>query len=100
MIPGWGHFYLSVNKSSRYFQCFELVGQEKRLEIDFQDGNHDGHLGFSIRSILAIFDQEVIPILPIKFQVNRSFHSGGEGQNRCLRWRPSWISDWNDFSYF
>ena len=30
-------------------------------KIEFQDG---GHLGFQIRTILAIFDLQVIPMLP------------------------------------
>ena len=52
---------------------------------------------------LAIFDLQVTLILPIKFQVNGSLYSGEEVQNRFLRWqlwRPSRISNRNDFSYF
>ena len=33
-----------------------LSVQEKKREIDFQDGCHRGHLGFPIGTILAIFD--------------------------------------------
>ena len=40
---------------------------EKKTKVDFQDGQHGGHLGFSIGAIKAIFDLEVAPILPIKF---------------------------------
>ena len=29
--------------------------QEKKRKIDFQDGDHGGHLGFPIRTILVIF---------------------------------------------
>ena len=60
-------------------------------------------LGFPIRTILAIFDLQVTPILPSKFGVNWPFGSGEEAKNRFSRWllwRPSWISDRNDFSYF
>ena len=42
-------------------------------------------------------------MLHTKFQVDWSFGSGVEAKNRFSRWppwRPSWISDWNDFSYF
>ena len=42
-------------------------------------------------------------MLPTKFQVNRPFGSGKEVKNKFsiwLTWRPSWISDRNDFSYF
>ena len=46
---------------------------------------------------------QVTPMLPRKFGVNWPFSSGGEAKNRFSRWlswRPTWISDWNDFSYF
>ena len=39
-------------------------------------------------------------MLPTKFRVNWPFSSEEEGKNRFSRWLPSWISDWNDFSYF
>ena len=39
-------------------------------------------------------------MLPTKFGVNWPFGSGNEAKNRFSRWWPSWISDWNDFSYF
>ena len=42
-------------------------------------------------------------MLPSKFGVNWPFGSGEEAKNRFSRWLswwPSWISDWNDFSYF
>ena len=45
--------------------------------------------------ILAIFDLQVIAMLPTKFQVNWPFVLGEEAKNRF-----SLISDWNDFSYF
>ena len=64
-------------------------------KIDFQDG---GHLGFPIGTILAIFDLQVILMLPSKFGVNWPFGSREEAKNRFSRWRPSWISDRNDFS--
>ena len=73
---------------------------DKKLKIYFQDGSH---LGYLIWTILAIFDVQVTPMLPIKFQVNRPLGSGEEANNRFSRWRPllpSWISDQNDFSYF
>ena len=69
-------------------------------KIDFQYGCHGGHLGFPIGMILAIFDLQVTPMLPSKFRVNWPFGSGEEGKNRFSRWRPSWISDRHDFSYF
>ena len=44
-----------------------------------------GHLGFLIRTILAIFDLQVVPILPTKFRVSWPFISGGEAQNRFFK---------------
>ena len=46
-----------------------LSVQEKKLNIDFQDGGHGGHLGFPIGTILAIFDLQVTLMLPNKFRV-------------------------------
>ena len=46
--------------------CFESNGLsvlEKKQKIDFQDGCHDGHLGFLIGMILAIFDLQVTLML-------------------------------------
>ena len=42
-------------------------------------------------------------MLPTKFGVSWPFGSGEEAKNIFLRWqpwRPSWIYDQNDFSYF
>ena len=41
-------------------------------------------------------------MLPTKFRVNWLLGSGEEAKNRFSRWppgQPSWISNWNDFSY-
>ena len=73
---------------------------EEAKNLIFQDGSHGGHLGFPIGTILAIFDLQVTLMLPSKFGVNWSFGSGEEAKNRFSRWRPSLISDRNDFSYF
>ena len=51
----------------------------EEAKIDFQDGRHD--LGFPIRAILAIFDLQVTPLLPI-FRVNWIFGSGEDAKNR------------------
>ena len=69
----------------------------------FKDGCHGGHLGFPIGTILAMLDLQVILMLPSKFRVNWPFGSGEEAKNRFSKWqpwRPSWISDRHDFSYF
>ena len=39
-------------------------------------------------------------MVPIKFQDNWPFVSEKEAKNRFSRWRPSWISHRNNFSYF
>ena len=42
-------------------------------------------------------------MLPSKFEVNWPFGSEEEAKNRFSRWlpwRPSWISDRQDFSFF
>ena len=46
------------------------------------------------------FHLQVTPMLPVKFRVDWPFSSEEEGKNRFSRWPPSWISNWNDFSYF
>ena len=96
--------YFLIYKSPRCFLAsLESVGlsvQEKKRKIDFQDGHH---LGLPIGTILAIFDLQVTTMLPSKFGVNWPFGSGEEEKKRFSRWlpwRPSWISDRHDFSYF
>ena len=62
--------------SPDYQTSFDSIGlsvKEMKIEIDFQDGSRGGHLGFPIRMLLAIFDLQVAPILPIKFGVNWFF---------------------------
>ena len=59
--------------SPDYQTSNESIGlsvQEKKLNVDFQDG---GHLGFPIRTILyiATFDLQVTSILPMKFPVKQ-----------------------------
>ena len=59
------------------------------FQIDFQDGGHGSHLGFSVGMVLALFDLQVTSMLPTEFQVNWSFGSE-EGKNRFSGWPPSW----------
>ena len=77
-----------------------LLGLGEEAKTDFHNGCHGGYLGFPIGTILAIFDLQVIPKLPSKFELNWPFGSGEEAKNRFSRWRPSWSSDWHDFNYF
>ena len=66
-----------------------LLGLGVKRKIDFQDGGHGGHLEFPNGTILAIFDLQVILMLPSKFGVNWPFGSGEEAKKRFSRWRPS-----------
>ena len=61
--------YKSPQCLLRSLESIGLSVQEKKLNIDFQDGGHGGHLGFLIRTILAIFDLQVTLMLPTKFRV-------------------------------
>ena len=58
---------MALYHSPDYQTSFELIGlsvQEKKFNIDFQDG---GHLRFPIRMTLFTFDLQVTLILPMKF---------------------------------
>ena len=55
------------------FKSIGLLVQEKKFNMDFQDGSH---LRFPIRIILVTFDLQVTLILPTKFRVNWPFDSG------------------------
>ena len=62
------------------FQVNWSFSSGEETKIDFQDG----HLGFQIGMILAIYDLKVTQKLPTKFQVNWPFGSGEEAKNRFL----------------
>ena len=60
-ISGWHNFsFFLICKSPKcLLRSLESIGlsvQEQKPNIDFQDGDHGGHLAFLIRTILAIFD--------------------------------------------
>ena len=67
-------------KLSQYFlPSFESIGllaKVKKPKTDCQDVGHGSHLGFQIETVSAIFNLQVDPILPTKFQVNWPIHSG------------------------
>ena len=58
---------VSLTWLSDKFESIGLLVQEKKFNVDFQDG---GHLGFTIRMISAVFDLQFTPILSFKFQAN------------------------------
>ena len=66
---------MTLFHSTDYQTSFKSIGfsVQKKLNIILQDGGHGGHLGFPIRTFLAIFDLQVILILPMKFRVNWPF---------------------------
>ena len=67
---------MALHRSPDYRTSFESVGlsiQEKKFNIDFQDGDH---LGCPVRMMLATFNLQVTSILPMKFRVNWPFVSG------------------------
>ena len=61
------------------FGSISLLVEKKKRKTDFQDGSHGGHLGFSMGMILAIFDLQVVPMLPNKLQDNWPMGVGGIG---------------------
>ena len=51
------------------FQVNWPLGSGEEANNRFQDGHHSLHLGFLFAKTLAIFDLQVTPMLPNKFQV-------------------------------
>ena len=98
--------YLGPNIRSEFLPSFESTGffnLGEEAKMDFQDGLKGSHLGFPIGTILAIFNLQIITMLPTKFRVNWSFSSEEEAKNRFSRWPPwrrSWTFDRDDFCYF
>ena len=58
------------------------------MERDHLNTLNGGQLGFTIGTILAIFDLRVTPMLPTKFRINWPFGSEEEAKNRFSRWLP------------
>ena len=77
---------LFIYKSPRFFlpSFMSIVLSVQKWKIDFQDG---GHLGFPIRTTLAIYDLQVTPMLPTKFQVSWPPGSA-EAKHWFSRWPP------------
>ena len=88
--------YLSSSFSSIWLTVWEEMSFE-----EFQDGRHDGHLGYRNGTILAILNLYVAPVPPIKFRLNPTYSLGGDVVLRISRWplwRTTWISELDDFS--
>ena len=87
----------------QFFILKKIYGMPVNWAWSFEQTLNGSQLGFTIGTILAIFDLRVTPMLPTKLQVNWPFSSGEEAKNRFSRWlpwRPSWISGWHNFSFF
>ena len=70
---GVSYFWSTSHTYTSHQVSSQVLVQEK-LKIDFQNGGHDGYLGFPI-GILAILDLQVSPVLTTKFWVNWFFIS-------------------------
>ena len=88
--------YISPQSFLARLESIGLSIQEKKWKIDFQDGRHGGYLGFPIRMILLFFFIYKLPqcFLPMLELIGLSVQ---EKQKIDF---SSWISDWNDLSYF
>ena len=49
---------------------------------EFQDGCHGGHLEFRNGTILAILNLHVAQMPLTNFQLNPTYHSGGDVENK------------------
>ena len=56
-------------------------------QFGFVPGRGTTDANFQIETTLTIFDLQVIPMLPTKFQVNWPFGSGEEAKKRFSRWQ-------------
>ena len=59
------------------FESADILVLEKKFKIDIQDGRHGGHLGFSICTILAIFNLTVTSGLQMKVSNQLAFRLRG-----------------------
>ena len=60
------------------FRVNWLLGLLEEANIDVQDGRYDGHLGFPIGTILAVFDLQATPMLPTKSHLAFRFRRKSE----------------------
>ena len=70
---------------------------------ELQDGYRGSHLGYRNGMILAILNLCVTVMFPIKFWLNQTYGLGADVVwriSRCPPWRPSWLSERNNFSNF
>ena len=77
--------YLRWAKNIRYISHTKDKTMADIIIPRFLQGSH---LWFPIGTILAMFDLQVISMLPAKFRVNWPFSSEEEEKNWFSRWRP------------
>ena len=70
----------------QFFILKKIYGMPVNWAWSFEQTLNGSQLGFTIGTILAIFDLRVTPMLPTKFRVNWPFSSGEEAKNRFSRW--------------
>ena len=83
-------------KLTQYF-----LSSLESIEIGFQDGGHGGHLVFPMGTIPAIFIYSLPRYFLASFElIGLSVQETKRKLIFKMAWRPPWISDRNDFSYF
>ena len=71
-----------------------LTIQEQMRFEEIQNGYCGGHLGYWNVTILAILNLHVAQMPPIKFQLNPTYHSGGDVENaKILRMDGQMMDD-------
>ena len=94
------NLYVAPMPSIKFRRSIWLMVWEEMSFETFQDGCHSGHLECRNRTILAILNL-CVTVMPPKFWLNPTCGLGGNVVWRISRWspwRPSWISNRNDFS--
>ena len=86
-------YVLSTSHPEASYQVSSQLAFQFRRRSETTDFKHGGHLGLLIGTILAIFDVQVTPMLPTKFQVEWPFRA----KYRFSRWQPTWISKSEQF---
>ena len=69
----------------QFFILKKIYGMPVNWAWSFEQTLNGSQLGFTIGTILAIFDLRVTPMLPTKFQVNWPFSSGEEAKNTFFK---------------
>ena len=79
---------ISYRNNLSYFCSTNHPNASHQVQVNWPFGSGEGKIRFPIGKIIAIFDLQVTPMLPTKFQVSWLFSSGEEAKNRFSRWQP------------